>query len=79
MLLLLWPLGRFGAEGDWDGVHKGLAGVRALEQPEAAGSDLGGDRDRRDYFGILDERNGDLYLFERNQVDWRVVTASGEL
>jgi len=39
----------------------------------------GDDRDERDYFGILDERNGDLYLFQRNQVDWRVVTASGEL
>ena len=81
VLLLLWPLGRFGPNGLSGGgtVHDGVAGVGPSQLVDPAGSDPGRGRDRRDYFGILDERNGDLYLFQRNQVDWRVVTASGEL
>ena len=81
VLLLLWPLGRFGADADSGGaaVRDGVAGMGPSQLADPAGSGLGRGRDRRDYFGILDERNGDLYLFQRNQVDWRVVTASGEL
>jgi len=80
-LLLLWPLGHFGDAGNSGGaaVHDGVAGVGPSQLVDPADSDRGRGRDRRDYFGILDERNGDLYLFQRNQVDWRVVTASGEL
>ena len=80
VLLLLWPLGHFGDAGDSGGtVHDGVAGVGSSQLAEPADSDRDRGRDRHDYFGILDERNGDLYLFQPNQVDWRVVTASGEL
>jgi len=81
VLLLLWPMRHFGDAGDSGGaaVHDGVAGVGSSQLVDPAGSDPGDGSDRRDFFGILDERNGDLYLFERNQVDWRVVTASGEL
>jgi anti-sigma factor RsiW len=81
VLLLLWPLGHFGDAGDSGGamVHDGVAGVGPSQHADPTGSDPGRGSDQRDYFGILDERNGDLYLFERNKVDWRVVTASGEL
>jgi hypothetical protein len=60
-------------------VRDGVAGADPSQLADPAGTDLGRGRDRRDYFGILDERTGDLYLFQRKQVDWRVVTASGEL
>ncbi|HUW82599.1 MAG TPA: hypothetical protein VMZ31_07335 [Phycisphaerae bacterium] len=83
VLLLLWPLGHFGDAGDSAGGTRRddvVAEVGPSRPAEQARSAPPGDgRDRRDYFGILDERNGDLYLFQRNQVDWRVVTASGEL
>lgn len=80
-LLLVWPLGRFAADGDSGGaaVRDSVADAEPGQLVDPVSRDPYNSRDRRDYFGILDERNGDLYLFQRNQVDWRVVTASGEL